>query len=369
MLIIFYSLLMLRVGFCTDDRVFDTKTVRVGDDVKLSCANTVRGSLFWIRPVSGNFPEVLGRSYSFRSVHHHIRAQVENRSFLLYISKANLSDTAVYYCVEVREQSFKFVKGTSLIVEGPEAALTTVPPRDLVPPEDSVTLRCSVLRDSQNKTCPADDSMFCFSAESHESHPDLNLTHVNDGYKNEKNPDGVSSKKCFYSYFKNFTSSDSRTYFCAVATCGNTLLGNKSKLNPKVNTCDLKTDRAVLYLLCAALAISLMVIAFLLYSIKKLTKKSYGLCKAEIDLQTNTAASGDQENQQMRTRWFILHQFSPIKKLVKEEQGTENLQRKRASTLMSRLLGWNNILTLDLLINVYLILSVHSMRNVFSFFF
>lgn len=92
-----------------------------------------------------------------------------------------------------------------------------------------------------------------------------------------------------------------------------------------------KKDNTILYLLCVALAISLIVIACLVYSIKKLKKSSYVYSNGKqshshhikqsilgkynlilllffndntdaVTLQTNVISSGDQENQQVIIR-------------------------------------------------------------------
>lgn len=78
-----------------------------------------------------------------------------------------------------------------------------------------------------------------------------------------------------------------------------------------------KKDNTILYLLCVALAISLIVIACLVYSIKKLKKSSYVYSNGKQShshhikqsilgkynlILTNVISSGDQENQQVIIR-------------------------------------------------------------------
>ncbi|XP_039669688.1 uncharacterized protein LOC120566986 [Perca fluviatilis] len=299
MMIVVYLLLMLRVGRCTDDQIFETRTVGVGGDVRLTCPRKSTGSLFWIRLVSGEFPKVLGKTFSFES-DPRITATEEPGTFVLHIAKARLSDTAVYYCMRIHQHNFTFLKGADLRVEGPEPDPTAVPPSDPVGPGDSVTLQCSVLSDSENKTCPEEQSVFCFRAGSHHCGPGFNYTQGNSVEEHEKNPEGLSTKKCIYSFFKNVSSSDGETYHCAVVTCGEIFSGNGSKLETEaVNMQDSQKDHTVICLLGAALAISLIVIAFLIYSIKKLKKKSCGCCNTAVGLQTNAAtASGHQQSQQ-----------------------------------------------------------------------
>uniref|UniRef100_A0A8D0ATD4 Ig-like domain-containing protein n=1 Tax=Sander lucioperca TaxID=283035 RepID=A0A8D0ATD4_SANLU len=207
-------IIIIIIRGCTDDQIFENRTVGVGGDVRLTCTRESTGSLFWIRLVSGEFPKVLGKTFSFES-DPRITATEEPRTFVLHIAKARLSDTAVYYCMKIHRQNFTFLKGfyTFLNFPGPEPDPTAVPPSDPVGPGDSVTLQCSVLSDSENKTCPEEQSVFCFRAGSHQCGPGFNYTQGN----------------------SNVSSSDGGTYYCAVVTCGEIFSGNGSKLETEGN--------------------------------------------------------------------------------------------------------------------------------------
>ncbi|XP_030252040.1 uncharacterized protein LOC115568674 [Sparus aurata] len=241
MLIVFYSLLMLRVGRCTDDLNFEMKTVDVGHDVTLTCArhdSWLSTQLFWIRLVSGNMPELLGGTFSFDydgvNKTPRITAKQGDGTFLLHISEAQLSDTGLYYCVKVKSLDMTFVEGTFLRIQGPEPDVTAIiqlPPSGPVRPGDSVTLQCLVLSDSQNKPCPGDHSVFWFRAGSEETDPTFIYSHGNTGAECEISLEARSPQKCVYSFSKNVSSSDAGTYYCAVATCGEILFGNGTKLD------------------------------------------------------------------------------------------------------------------------------------------
>ncbi|XP_050928471.1 uncharacterized protein LOC108895097 isoform X3 [Lates calcarifer] len=253
MLVIFCLVLMLRMGRCTGKQI-ETKTVRVGDDVHLTCPRIGSGTLFWIRLVSGNLPKILGKTYSYEP-DPRITATEGHGTFDLHIGKAKLSDAAVYYCVKTQQGELIFLEGTDLRVEGPQPVTTAIPTSDPVHTEDSVTLQCSVLSDSENKT------------------------HLEENF------------------LKNISCSDAGTYHCAVAKCGERFSDKRSNLTTEAVNVDQVQDKTVLCLLCAALAISLIVIAFLIYLIKKLKKNSYR-CYTAVALQTNATASGNQERQQ-----------------------------------------------------------------------
>ncbi|XP_033996971.1 uncharacterized protein LOC117491208 isoform X2 [Trematomus bernacchii] len=296
MLIIVYLLLMLGVGGCTPDQILETNTVSLGDDVTLTCSHQkfLKTRWFWIRHGPGNFPEVLGGTYSFDyngvDKTPRITAKQGPGTFLLQISKTEQSDTGVYYCIKVNKLDITFLNVTFLRVKGPEPDITAIiqgHQSDPVLPGDSVTLQCTVLSESQSKTCPGETRVYWFRAGSDESHPSVIYSHRNSGDDCENSPEASSPWKCIYNFSKNISSSDAGTYYCAVATSGEILFGNGTKLDieaPKMG--DQQKAIVVLLLLAAALAISLIVIAFLIYTIKMKTCDS---CNA----------SGDQQRQQI----------------------------------------------------------------------
>ncbi|XP_039975750.1 uncharacterized protein LOC120785257 [Xiphias gladius] len=102
---------------------------------------------------------------------------------------------------------------------------------DPVRPGDSVTLQCSVLSDSENKTCSGNKSLYWFRAGSDGSHPDIIYSDGNIRDECERRPDArYPPKSCVYRFSKNVNSSDAGTYYCAVATCGKILFGDGTKL-------------------------------------------------------------------------------------------------------------------------------------------
>lgn len=110
---------------CTDDLFFETKSLVVGDYVTLKCPRRVaeyKETMYWIRIVSGSSVEFLGGTFTFdyNGVNKtpHITAKQEPGTFTLEISKVNLSDIGLYYCIKVRQLAMTFLKGTFLTIKG-----------------------------------------------------------------------------------------------------------------------------------------------------------------------------------------------------------------------------------------------------------
>uniref|UniRef100_A0A668VLE0 Ig-like domain-containing protein n=2 Tax=Oreochromis aureus TaxID=47969 RepID=A0A668VLE0_OREAU len=293
MMVLFYLLLTARMGGCSNDHNFVTKTVDVGQNVTLSCIrqHTLlhQDTLFWIRLVSGNQFEFLGGTFTFDydDVNNtsHITVKQEPGTFIMQISKTKLSDTGLYYCIKVRQLAVTFLEGTFLTIKGPEPDVIQVRSSDRIHSGDQETLQCSVLSKYEKKTCPENPSVYWFRAGSDKSHS-IHV-HGNSGDECERSPEAPSQRKCVYSFSRNVSSSDPGLYYCAVAICGQIIFGNESKLDIKAaDMWDLQTANTALFLLCAALVTSLMVIGFLIYTIKK---KSCHCCNG---------SDGDQQGQQ-----------------------------------------------------------------------
>ncbi|XP_026214212.1 signal-regulatory protein beta-2-like [Anabas testudineus] len=288
MYILFYLLLILRDGRCTDNQTFATKIVVVGENVTLTCTYQITTDIetyFWIKLAVGNLPEVLAKANSFDyngwNVISRITTKQEPGSFFLNIPKTKLSDTGFYYCLKSHRFNITFLKGTFLIIKEPEADITAIvqdSPTDPVYSGDLVTLQCSILFDSAKKTCPEDHSVYWFSIGLDESRSNYIYALVNSSDQCERSTDAQSLQKCVYNFSKSVSSSDAGTYYCAVATCGEILYGDGTKLDVEVvSECDTQ-DNTIVFLLCVALAISLITIAVL---VSVIMKTSYDCCSGK----------------------------------------------------------------------------------------
>ncbi|XP_041846193.1 uncharacterized protein LOC121643058 isoform X2 [Melanotaenia boesemani] len=293
---------------CTD-RKFITNTVTVGQNATLTCP--LQKSLLhqetyhWIRLVSGNWPEYLGGTFNFDfdgvTEITHITAKQENEAFVLHINGAKINDAGLYYCIKVKQLNLTFIKRTFLEIKGPEPDITAViqePPSEPLNPGDPVNLQCSVFFKTEKKTCPADHSVFWFKAGSDDRHPSFLYLHGNSGDKCERTPETNTTQKCVYSFSSEVTSSDAGTFYCAVATCGEILFGNGTKLDFQGSTLRLRDTSAVFFLLGSVLALSLIAIAVLIYAMKK---NNCDHCQAA---DTQKHSCGQDSQQSGEERWI-----------------------------------------------------------------
>uniref|UniRef100_A0A096LZE6 Ig-like domain-containing protein n=1 Tax=Poecilia formosa TaxID=48698 RepID=A0A096LZE6_POEFO len=221
-----YLELWVLFSVCTENN-FEVKTVTAGQNVNLSCPRQTSAlyqeTLYWIRLVSGNWPEFLGATFNFEfdeeSKIPQIQTKQEQGEFLLLINEANRNDTGLYYCVKVRQLDFIFMNGTFLQIR----VVREDSPSGAIQSETQETLQCSVLSYSERKTCPADHRVYWFKAGSDNSHPNLLYLQENSGDECKRIPETPSAQKCFYNFSE---TSDAGIYNCAVAACGQILFGN-----------------------------------------------------------------------------------------------------------------------------------------------
>ncbi|XP_070978120.1 basement membrane-specific heparan sulfate proteoglycan core protein-like [Oncorhynchus clarkii lewisi] len=147
----------------------------------------------------------------------------------LTISKTEPGDSATYVCSTTDIYELTYGEGTVLIVKDSESNIMSVlqqPVSESVQPGDSVTLNCTI----HTETCAGEHSVYWFRHGSGESRPGIIYTHGNWSDQCEKSTE--TEKSCIYNLPKrNLSLSDAGTYYCAVASCGEILFGNWTKLD------------------------------------------------------------------------------------------------------------------------------------------
>uniref|UniRef100_A0A3B3DWB6 Ig-like domain-containing protein n=1 Tax=Oryzias melastigma TaxID=30732 RepID=A0A3B3DWB6_ORYME len=223
------------------------KSLAVGQDVTLRCFSKHNQTTFyyWYKQTLGQRPRLFSEFYKHESqgrlnndFKNDQRFQLENGDGKnhLMISNAQTSDSGTYYCVGVYSYAYEFHEGYSVLVEDSSSYIQTSVDQsssENIHTGDSVTLNCTV----HTGSCDGEHRVYWFK-DSEDSHPGLIYTHD----QCEKN-NNMQTHSCVYElHMKNLTESHAGIYYCAVASCGHILFGNRTKL-------DLTGDVLVVFLL------------------------------------------------------------------------------------------------------------------------
>ncbi|XP_067291896.1 uncharacterized protein [Pseudorasbora parva] len=224
------------VSYNVDIAQEDVKVVQAGEDVNLTCSfsNLLQSTTAaWFKQTDD------GKSLQIVSFNHHQQPswnkdfEKMNRFnvikaedyFNLTILQTKPSDSATYYCVVSSHYSIGMGPGTRLIFK---AGHTTVHQSliDALHPGDSVDLQCSIFSES----CAGEHSVYCFRQSLGDSQGVLYTKGERNGQC--KNSSESQTQSCVYNLLKsNISHSDAGIYYCAVAACGQILLGKGTEIN------------------------------------------------------------------------------------------------------------------------------------------
>ncbi|XP_029958426.1 uncharacterized protein LOC115396607 [Salarias fasciatus] len=220
-----------------------SKKVSVSDAGTYYCAVAACGEVMF-----GNRAKLDNQNRNKRTLNH-----TEIALCIVCVALAASVTVSIYLIWTIKKRNWNYGPRSSI------SGIIQAPPSAAVHPGESVSLQCSVLSDSEEKTCSEDYRVHWFRAGSHQSHPSFIYTHEGDAEC------GNSSQKCFYNFSKNVSVSDAGTYYCAVAACGEVMFGNGAKVDIK----GWNQTEIALCIVCVALAVSVAVTVYLIVTNKK----------------------------------------------------------------------------------------------------
>uniref|UniRef100_A0A673VLH6 Uncharacterized LOC115194330 n=1 Tax=Salmo trutta TaxID=8032 RepID=A0A673VLH6_SALTR len=284
-------------------------SANVGDTVTLHCfyEGNLAMHFLWYKQHFGYNPQLISTFYEYEknAIFYHDfkgnpRVSVESGNGInhLKISDVQLSDSAEYYCGSSYSSMVEFAEGYILLVKG--SRNTTVvqqPVSESVQPGDSVTLNCTI----HTETCAGEHSVYWFRHGSGEYHPGIIYTHGDSSDHCEKSPEaGSPTQSCVYNLPKrNLTLSDAGTYYCAVASCGEMLFGNGTKLDIKDNGAE---PILLVYCLSASLGLSFILITVLGSFMYKMNKRKCLHCRDADSLHYVALNLSNKKNRSRRQR-------------------------------------------------------------------
>ncbi|XP_055012196.1 uncharacterized protein LOC110168902 [Boleophthalmus pectinirostris] len=271
-----------------------------GENITLRCASTddvqVGAKLYWFRQKLGMKPELISSYFKydqksefygefFRS--NRFQLDYDNNKNDLHIKNVNISDSAVYHCVQCLLHQSEFLESVTVIVKSLKPTVEVhQSPHEETEAGHSVVLNCSV----QTERCEGQHRVHWFK-QSEESAAGVLYSHggghVGDGCKNNgKSP----TNSCVYSLpIHNVNSEQTGTYYCAVAACGQVLFGNGTRIVIKNGE-----HSIIIYLLSGALAVSSVLVMFLVFSLCR-AKRKYNILSTELKCQSRILATNEGE--------------------------------------------------------------------------
>uniref|UniRef100_A0A3Q3GNF7 Ig-like domain-containing protein n=1 Tax=Kryptolebias marmoratus TaxID=37003 RepID=A0A3Q3GNF7_KRYMA len=209
-------------------------SVQLGETANVTCdlPNANEYHIFWFKHSPGDILRLIWKSdiklkvdpiseYGEGFSESKWKIEKDEKTTKLSILTVTQEDEGTYHCVII---GWKGVHKS--LVPGYKTKNTTLEKKKKTShPGDSKTLQCSVLSDSDSKTCSEDLSVVWFRTQDGNSHPDVIYI------KNSSLPqcEKQEEKSCFYN-FPNKIPSNAANYYCAVATCGEIIFGNGTKV-------------------------------------------------------------------------------------------------------------------------------------------
>ncbi|XP_027864054.1 uncharacterized protein LOC114138828 [Xiphophorus couchianus] len=300
MILLWVTLLLLHQGY----GLVPVITAHLGETTTLTCklpdTKDRRNKLFWYRQTAGHSLEAVVKLISLANPEYgagysdsRVKAVLTDNVSNLTILKAAQEDEGMYHCgfsdwsQNVWRGTYLLIKGNTVVSSKYTVVQTPIISKPLHP-GDPVTLQCSVLSSSDSKKCSGDLNLFWIRA-GDKSLPNYIYTDGNRENKCEEKLD--SQQRCVYNFSKTVNASDA-TFYCAVATCGEIYFGNGTNIDIKESSLWSQDARKVVILLSAALAVSLVVIALLIYFS---LKNKCVHCTADSELQKNISRQKPQE--------------------------------------------------------------------------
>ncbi|XP_042258041.1 uncharacterized protein LOC121889885, partial [Thunnus maccoyii] len=280
-------------------------SANVGDDTTLQCfCEGVVAKLYWYKQTLGQKPRLIStfQKYEVITTFHdefnnnpRFTLDTENGKNNLRITDLHISDSATYYCVSSYLNKIEFLEGTTLSVKSSGLniqALVHHSASESIQPGGSVTLNCTV----HTGTCDDGEHSVYWFKNSQESHPGIIYTHGGRNNQCEMNSN-TQTHTCVYNLpMKSLNLSHTGTYYCAVASCGQILFGDGTKLDFEYGA---DSCLVLVYFLSGALAFTTILSVLLaFYKMNKSSSCQSAESQARISAPSTVNAKGykDAEN-------------------------------------------------------------------------
>ncbi|XP_030001769.1 uncharacterized protein LOC115427377 isoform X1 [Sphaeramia orbicularis] len=264
--------------------LISSAVVKLGDTVTLYCAASDTETYFyWYKQTLGRMIQTVAEGFysqvklgeEFNNSRFNVTKN--NVEYVFTIRRISREDEALYFCQSGSSFGLGFVNSTFVTVKDQQNQHKSVYVEQnlreaSVQLGDPVTLQCSFHSEDAIQ-CPGEHNVHWFRAGSGESNPGIINTHTT--RTEEKN-----KRKCIYGLSKTVQdSSDSGTYYCAVATNGQILFGEGTKVEISTSL-ELKTGLDMVPVLGVVSACCAVMVAVLILYPRKGCKEAKGQTSA-----------------------------------------------------------------------------------------
>nr|XP_046237551.1 uncharacterized protein LOC124055006 [Scatophagus argus] len=272
------------------DIIQDSKviTAEVGETVTLKCLcqDDSVTFFFWYQQSLGGKPLIVSSrmKYStkasiFPQYKERFRVEFEENFNNLIISHVQLSDSATYYCGILQLNTVEFGQGAFLHVKSSLSnthAVVHQPVLETLQLGDPAILSCT----SYAEKCVGEQSLYWFR---HGAAQPAIVYHSAQWCTNDLES---HAKNCTSNLtIKSVNSSDAGMYYCALASCGEIVLGNGTKVEIADFT---RLIPLLVHCLSVTLAVSIILLLVLAFTISKLNKQICSVCKGTVSNLTSS---------------------------------------------------------------------------------
>uniref|UniRef100_UPI0037E76B87 uncharacterized protein n=1 Tax=Semicossyphus pulcher TaxID=241346 RepID=UPI0037E76B87 len=275
-------------GFILGDGVV---TTRVGGNVTLHCLHQNDGVTFltWYQQSLGGKPVIISSQMTHQTdasispaFKERFRVLAQEGNNNLTIHNIRPSDSATYYCGILEFNAIVFGQGVFLHVKKSSSSIQSVFQQPALEPlwvGNSVNLSCTAYAE----TCAGERSFYWFR---HGAAQPAIIYHSAGLCMNDSES---TMKTCtLYLGLKSVSSSDAGMYYCALASCGEIVFGQGTRVEIAGSA---KAPQLLVHCLSVALAVSIIVLLILAFFAYKLKKKLCSICKETVSHLTGSAAS------------------------------------------------------------------------------
>ncbi|XP_030001774.1 uncharacterized protein LOC115427378 [Sphaeramia orbicularis] len=242
--------------------------VKIGDSASFYCPVTDEVTYFyWYKQSLGRQMQTVAETVygntniknQFEFLHFNITRN--EGQYIFTIRKIRKEDEAMYFCQSGPSHGMTLLNSTFIAVNDQTNQQNFIsveqnPPAASVQRGHSVSLQCSLLSEDKEKPvqCPGEHNVYWFRAGSGGYGPGIIYTHKNKTEEQDK-------RKCIYRLSTTVQdSSDSGTYYCAVATCGQILFGGGTKVETEPENDPVVIALGVLLAFCVTVIVVLCVL-------------------------------------------------------------------------------------------------------------